>query len=105
MLLSDGRATPEGATLDESTIQVDLGDPALDGEAITVPASVTAAAARDVDENTLRTELAGMTADDAEAALAEIGPSTVELWPGWVDRVPRLGWRVTFDVQAEDASS
>jgi hypothetical protein len=102
MLLSDSRAVSEGTTLDQSTILVELGDPTLDGETITVPASVSAAVVRDVDEEVLRTELAGMTADQAEALLAQIGPSTVELWPAWVDRVPRLGWRVTFDVQAAD---
>ena len=52
---------------------------------------------------TLRDELAGMTAADAEAALADIGPSTINLWPGWVDRIPRLDWRISISVEpAED---
>lgn len=96
----DAAATPAGTSLDESTIRIELGDATLDGESIRVEATVTAQAVPQVDEDVLRAELAGMTADDAEAALAQIGPSTVELWPPWVDRIPGLDWRISISVRA-----
>jgi hypothetical protein len=36
-------------------------------------------------------------------ALAGLGDVSVELWPGWVDRVPRLGWRIRIELAAPDA--
>jgi hypothetical protein len=98
----DAAATPPGTALDESTIRVELGEATLDGDSIRVEATVTAQAVPQVDEDVLRTELAGMTADEAEAVLAPIGPSQVELWPPWVDRVPQLDWRVSIEVRAAE---
>jgi hypothetical protein len=101
--LADEGAVPANAVLAPETIEVTLGDAAMDGEAIVVQASVTASAVPDLDEETIRRQLVGMTAAQAQAALSEIGPSTVNLWPGWVDHVPRLDWRIAVSVEpAED---
>jgi hypothetical protein len=100
--LADDGAVPENATLAEETIEVEIGDAQIDGESIVVQTTVTADAVRDLDEEALRQELAGMSAAEAEAALAEIGPVTINLWPGWVDRIPRLDWRISISVQPAD---
>lgn len=97
--LADEGAVPSNATLAEETIEVDMGEAAIDGEAIVVQTTVTAAAVPDLDQDALRQELTGMSAADAQEALAEIGPATVSLWPGWVDRIPRLDWRITISVE------
>jgi hypothetical protein len=97
-LLADETATPEGTLLADDTIGVELGEATLDGEAIVVAASVTATAVPDVNTDALRRELAGRTAAEAEAALASIGPTDVELWPVWVDRIPGVEWRIRIDV-------
>ena len=94
---------PEGATIDEASIQVELGEATLEGEVISVPATLTALALPDVDEVALRAELAGMTAAEAEAQLAAIGTPTVTLWPFWVDRIPSLEWRISIDVQSAES--
>ena len=104
-LLADEDAVPEGTELDPDTIEVEIGEATLDGETLTVDAMVTAAAAPNVDIAALRRQLAGMTVAEAEAELASIGPTTVTLWPFWVDRIPRLEWRVSFDVQAAESDS
>jgi baseplate J-like protein len=104
-LLADAEATPEGATLDEETIAIELDDASAEGGVITVVVTVNASATADVDIEVLQRELAGMSEIDAEAALAEIGPSSVELWPWWVDRIPRFDWRVSIDVRAADQQS
>lgn len=104
-LLADPEAVPEGATIVPESVQIEVGEATLDGEIMTVSATVTAEATPDVNDAALRAQLAGLTADEAEAALAHIGPATIELWPFWVDRVPQLDWRISIDVQAADASS
>jgi hypothetical protein len=104
-LAADPDATPQGTALDPDSITIDLSDATLDGEVMTVAATVTAAAVPDVNVDALRRELAGKTADEAEGLLGKIGPSTVELWPPWVDRVPRLDWRISIDVQAAEPAS
>jgi hypothetical protein len=97
---ADPDAVPEAMELDEDSITIELGEATLDGEILTVATTIIAAAVPDVDVEALRQELAGKTASEAEELLEPIGPSTVELWPMWVDRIPRLDWRITIDVQA-----
>lgn len=97
--LADEGAVPPNTTLAEDTIAVDIGEAALDGETIVVQATVTADAVPDLDQESIRRSLVGMTADQAQDALATIGPASVDLWPGWVDRLPRLDWRISISVQ------
>jgi hypothetical protein len=60
--------------------------------------AVSAAAVADVDRDAIAETIGGMTVAQARSALAGIGSVEVDLWPGWVDRVPELGWRVSIDV-------
>ena len=101
--LADEGAIPPNTELAPETIEVDIGEAALDGEAIVVQTTVSAGAVPDLDQEAIRRELAGMSSADAQEALAGIGPTTISLWPGWVDRIPRLDWRITISVEpAED---
>jgi hypothetical protein len=43
----------------------------------------------------------GLTEEEAEADLAHLGEVDVRLWPGWVDRVPELEWRIELRVTEE----
>jgi hypothetical protein len=104
-LLADPSAAGAGATVDESSVQFKLGEATQEADVITVPVTVTAIALRNVDEEAVRSELAGKTVAEAEAALEPIGPPTVTLWPFWVDRVPRIDWRISIDVQAAEPPS
>ena len=97
--LADEGAVPPNTTLAEDTIEVDIGEAALDGETIVVQTTVTADAVPDLDQETIRRSLVGMTAAQAQDALATIGPTSVSLWPGWVDRLPRLDWRISVNVE------
>ena len=100
--LADEGAVPPNTELVPETIEVDLGEASLDGESIVVQATVTAAAVPDISDQeleALRQELAGMSAADAQQAVASIGPATVDLWPGWVDHLPRVDWRISISVE------
>ena len=69
------------------------------GTPIVVQTSVTADAVPELDQESIRRSLVGMTAAQAQDALATIGPASVDLWPGWVDRLPRLDWRISVSVE------
>jgi hypothetical protein len=100
--LADEGAVPPNATLAEETIKVHIGEAQVDGDSIVVQTTVTAAAVPDLDQDAIRQQLAGMSPAQAEAALAHIGPATVSLWPGWVDRLPRLDWRISVSIEPAD---
>ncbi len=97
--LADEGAVPPDTTLAEDTIEVDIGEAALDGETIVVQTTVTADAVPDLDQESIRRALVGMTAGEVRRRWRTIGPADVSLWPGWVDRIPRLDWRISVNVE------
>jgi hypothetical protein len=100
--LADEGAVPPNTALVPETIEVDLGEAfarrrvnrgAGHGHRRRTPGRQRPGA------EALRQELAGMSAADAQQAVASIGPATVDLWPGWVDHLPRLDWRITISIE------
>jgi baseplate J-like protein len=85
---------PSGTVIVGSTIAVQLSSARLNGGRLEVSAIVTAQAAAQIDEVHVRDQVAGMTVAEAKAALASLGAIRVDLWPGWVDRIPRLTFRI-----------
>ena len=63
------------------SIEVTLGDGTVDGDAVSVATTVTAAAAPAVDEELVRSLVAGKSPDAARAALAAIGSATSRYGP------------------------
>jgi hypothetical protein len=104
-LQSDAVATPSGTTLLPETIEVELGAVSFDGQAVSVGVTVRAEAAPDVDTDELRELVAGKTPDEVRVALDELGEVTVRLWPDWVDRVPRLDWRIEIELAAPEGAA
>jgi len=45
----------------------------------------------------VRDLVAGMTVPQAQDALRAIGDVAVELWPPWLDRLPRLSFRIMVE--------
>ena len=98
--LADEGAVPPDTTLAEDTIEVDIGEAALDGESIVVQTTVTADAVPDLDQDE-HPPRAGRH-DRRVRPRRRWRPSvqqTVDLWPGWVDRIPRLDWRISINVE------
>jgi hypothetical protein len=108
-LTADPDAIPAGRELANDAVAVTVDAPAITGETARIPVHVTAATRPIVDQDALRAGLAGKTVAEALAALEPIGPASVELWPGWVDRVTGIGWRVEIaiesDVEAQPSAS
>jgi hypothetical protein len=66
-----------------------------------VPVVVSANATASLDADAIRQRILGMTPAEATAEVGDLGSVTVHLWPGWVDRIPRLEWRVSVEIVSE----
>ncbi|HET6381436.1 MAG TPA: baseplate J/gp47 family protein, partial [candidate division Zixibacteria bacterium] len=99
--LADASLVAEGFGLDPDSLQVEIVRAATDGEALLVEARVTGRMIADVDPGAVRSQVAGLSEQEAVAALAPLGAVDVELWPGWVDAVPRLEWRIDVRVVSD----
>jgi hypothetical protein len=94
LLEADASAVPDGHELQPDTVTVTLGEARLVDGSVEVDVMVRAVAAVGVTESTIRENARGRSATEAEAVLAPLGDTTVELWPGWVTTVPGNDWRV-----------
>jgi hypothetical protein len=97
-LLEDPARLPAGHEYLEGSVEVELGPASLADGVLTVPATVTARSIGRIDLDEVRSRIAGRSAAEAEAALADLGTVSVELWPGWAATVPELEWRVEIRV-------
>jgi hypothetical protein len=100
--VEDGSVLPDGHELLAGSIDVTAGEASLDGEVIHVEVNVAARAAPAVDRAVVMERIGGLTAPEAEAALADLGGARVELWPGWVSTVPDMDWRVDVRIAGPD---
>jgi len=99
-LLADSGAAPDGTTILADSIAVELGLATASGDELLVTASVMAAAAAVLDDGVVRDLVAGLTVEGARVALADLGEIEVDLWPGWLDRLPRLTFRIGVETVA-----
>ena len=98
-LIEDTARLPAGHEYLEDSVEVELDQASLAEGVLTVPATVTARSIGRIDLDEVRTRIAGRSAEEAEAALADLGTVSVELWPGWAATVPELDWRVEILIQ------
>ncbi len=97
---ADAGAIPSGMQVVPDSVTVTLGDAVADGSTMTVQATVTGAVAAAIDPDAIRRLVADRTPEEARTALAGFGASRIDLWPGWVDRVTGLGWRIAVDIES-----
>ena len=86
--------TPSGTTILADSVVVVVQSAADQGETLLVQVSVTAQAAAVIDHAAVRELIAGKTVAEARDALEGLGEIDVDLWPGWVDKVPVLDFRI-----------
>lgn len=97
-LLDDDAAPPAGRELSADSIRVTPGALEADGDALVIKTAVTAMAVPNVDGDALRRQVAGMSVERARSVLDDLGDVEIDLWPGWVDELPRLLWRIEISV-------
>jgi hypothetical protein len=100
MLSLGGLAGQDSVILEESISVAMHGASEVDGR-LEVQVTVTALAARRIDEGPVRERIAGMTVDEARTELEPLGEVEIDLWPGWVDRLPRLEFRIEIEQAVE----
>ncbi|HEX2194898.1 MAG TPA: baseplate J/gp47 family protein, partial [Candidatus Limnocylindria bacterium] len=98
-LLADTTVVPAGRTIAQETVSVAIERVTSRGDRMVVRVRVTAEADPVLDAESIRSQVDGMTEAEAEAALSSLGAVDVVLWPGWVDRVPDIAWRVSVEVE------
>ncbi|HEX6129165.1 MAG TPA: baseplate J/gp47 family protein [Candidatus Limnocylindria bacterium] len=101
----DPGAAPEGRQVVPDSVEVEVGEVAGEGDELSVTVTVTADSDPLLDDAAIRERVAGRTEEEAETDLAWLGEVDVELWPGWVDRVPELEWRIELRVKGEPEPS
>jgi hypothetical protein len=94
-------AIQPGQQLVDGSIQVDLGEPAIEGEAVTFPVTAQGQVVEPVDEAVIRAEIAGLPVADAEAILAGYGDAIITVWPEWVTTIPTYGFRLDVTVTTD----
>jgi hypothetical protein len=103
-LAGEPSALPNGTQVLADSITITVGAASTAGGQFAVTVSVRALAAAAIDEGVLRDRVAGLSVPEAQAALANLGKVEVDLWPGWVDHIPRLGFRIAVLTVAPAAS-
>ncbi|HEX7171691.1 MAG TPA: hypothetical protein VF365_03665 [Candidatus Limnocylindria bacterium] len=98
LFLVDEAVVPPGSELLAGTIAVVIGEQNLQDGTVAVDVTITARAASAIDLEEVRRRIVGRSADEAEAAVADLGDASVELWPGWVTTVPGIAWRVDLRI-------
>jgi len=90
-----------GQQLVDGSIRVELGEPAIEGEAVSFPVTAEGQVVEPVDEAEIRARIAGLPVADAEALLAGLGDATVAVWPDWVTTIPTYGFRLDVKVSTD----
>ena len=104
-LIDDPGALPSGHELLPSATEVSIGEARRDGDALIVMVTATGASTPAIDRGEVIDLVRGRSADEARAALADLGAPSVELWPGWVGAVPELDWRIDVRITGDDAAA
>lgn len=103
-LLDDTAAVPAGTDLLADSITMEVGAVTTVAGELQVEVSMRAVRAKTIDEGDVRDRVAGLTPAETKGALAYLGKVEVDLWPGWVDHVPRLGFRISVQTVVPAAS-
>ena len=89
---------PSGHALLPESIEIELEEANVEDGVMRVDVTATGRSAAEIDTDEVAQRIAGLTADEAEAALEDLGSATVELWPDWVASVPSMAWRIEVRV-------
>jgi hypothetical protein len=95
---TDPSAIAEGQLLVPESIEVVVGEATVEGGTMQVDVTATGESTAEVDPAEVADRITGLTADEAESELADLGNVTVELWPDFVASVPTLEWRIEVRV-------
>jgi hypothetical protein len=90
-----------GSQLVAGSIDVQVAEPVVEGQAVSFTATATASQVAILDPEALRQLVLGRPLDEAREILAPYGDVELTAWPDWVGSVPTIADRV--DVEIEQA--
>jgi hypothetical protein len=95
---TDAGVLPDGHELLPDATAVTIGSARAEGAVLMVDVTVAGASTPQISPERVIELVRGRSADEARAALGDVGEARVELWPGWVASVPELDWRIEVSV-------
>ena len=96
--LDDPAVVPDGHAILPESVEVSIEEATLEGGVMRVDATASGRSAAAIDTDEVSRRITGLSADEAEAALGDLGDATVDLWPDWVASVPGMAWRIEVRV-------
>ena len=84
----------------DGSVDIDVGDPSVDGRRVTFPVTANAVEVRVLDPDALKSQIKGKPIPQARAALEPFGDIVVTVWPDWVTSIPTLDARIDLRVLA-----
>jgi hypothetical protein len=91
-------AVTPGWTIVEGSTRISVGEGAVRQGLVEFGVAGVAKQVRPVDGEALRTQVMGLSRDDARALLEPYGEVTIALWPDMVTSIPTVDQRVTLSV-------
>ena len=98
-------AVDPGYRLIEASIEIDPGDPFVEGEAVVFPLSARASQVAVLDRDELLAAIKGRPVHQARAILEEYGRVEVTVWPDWVTTIPTLDARLSLEIDEVGADT
>jgi len=89
---------PEGMELRDGSAVVEVGEGVPQGQVILYAVTARAEAVREIGVAEVRDLVKGLTAAEAEAALAPYGAAEVALWPDWAATITTLDARLEVTI-------
>ena len=78
----------DGWSLAPGSTTFELGEPAVFGDTISYPVTISATQVHDIDQAQLRAEIHGLMLAQARSRLDDVGEASISLWPDWVTTIP-----------------
>lgn len=95
----DRDAVPDGFRLISRVTAVEVTGTMGTSEGVAVSVAVSGRAVAEVEPDAVIERIRGMTPDEAEDELSDIGLARIEVWPDWVTAVTEVDWRVQVIVE------
>ncbi|HEY6058863.1 MAG TPA: hypothetical protein VIV06_12590 [Candidatus Limnocylindrales bacterium] len=89
----------------DGSIEVELGEPSVSGQAVAFPVTARASEIRRLDAVALREAIKGRSLSEARLILEQYGDARIVPWPDWVTTIPSLDFRLDVHVTAIPAAT
>lgn len=101
---TDTSHRPARTNVLQSSVVVLPGQLRTSGEQVSADVQVSAGVTPQLDLDQTRARIVGMSPTDATRAMAGMGIASIELWPGWVNDLPRIPFRIDIVIVEPGAS-